>query len=81
MCVCVCVCECCFERVSACKHPCMLACVQACVPVFTVLLSVSVRVRKGLCVFLFANSGTVSVIALCFGRMRIVICACVSVCV
>ena len=51
--MCVCVCECCFERVSACKHPCMRACVQACVPVFTVLrrLCFSPCSKKFMCVF------------------------------
>ena len=67
----------------------MRASIQACVRVckraylssLCSLGCVSVRVRKCLCVFLFANSGTVSVIALCFGRMRIIVCVCVCVCV
>ena len=44
VCVCVCVCECCFQRVCACKHPCVRACAHVRVRVFTVLLSLRLSV-------------------------------------
>ena len=47
-------------------HAWVRLCKRACLSLLCSSGCVSVRVRKSLSVFLFANSGTVSVIALCF---------------
>ena len=47
-------------------HACVRVCKRACLYLLCSVGCVLVRVRKSLCVFLCVNSGTVSVIALCF---------------
>ena len=81
VCVCFCMCGCCFQRVSACKHPCVRAFKHACVRVFTVLMRLcfSPCSKKFVCVFVCQFRYCISN-SFEYLRMRISVCVCLFVC-